>query len=261
VKFSPKTLSRANQQDELQMAGPNGAHLNTRAGESLIARATLNDGRLLEVKVTVDASRPQLELMNKTVQPGTDESATSLSFGNPEELPQDARLSFVLKSVSPAAFPADEKIEVATQDEAFKVMLSVQDGNLALLDSKTIMAVLEPMKHLGPSAFGALKFRPVAAGAINGDWQPLVSLVRIPQIKGVRCGSAAEKQCTLVGEKLYLINSVSADKDFSNPVEVPDGFLSSALPIPRPKGKTLYVKLRDNPSEVNTVALPATDSE
>jgi hypothetical protein len=261
VKFSPKTLSRANQQDELQMAGPNGAHLNTRVGESLIARATLNDGRLLEVKVTVDASRPQLELTNKTVQPGTDESATSLSFGNPEELPQDARLSFVLKSVSPAAFPADEKIEVATQDEAFKVMLSVQDGNLALLDSKTIMAVLEPMKHLGPSAFGALKFRPVAAGAINGDWQPLVSLVRIPQIKGVRCGSAAEKQCTLVGEKLYLINSVSADKDFSNPVEVPDGFLSSALPIPRPKGKTLYVKLRDNPSEVNTVALPATDSE
>ena len=59
-----------------------------------------------------------------------------------------------------------------------------------------------------------------------------------------------------MGEKLYLINSVSTDEGLSNPVEVPDGFLSNALPIPRPKGKTLYVKLRDNPSEVNTMALP-----
>lgn len=261
VKFSPKALSRANQRDELKMAGPDGSHLNTEAGENLIAHATLSDGRILDVKATVHASRPQVELTNKTVQPGTDESTTSLGFGNPEEVPQDARLSFVLKSLSPATFPADEKVEVATQDEAFKVLLSVQDGNLALLDARTIMAVLEPMKHLGPSAFGPLKFRAVGAGAVNGDWQPLVSLVRIPQIKGVRCGSASEKQCTLLGEKLYLINSVSTDQDFSNPVEVPDGFLSSALPIPRPKGKTLYVKLRDNPSEVNTIALPPTAAE
>lgn len=261
LKFTPKSLTRANQQDELTMTGPEGSRLDTTAGQSLVAHATLKDGRLVEIRATVDASRPQVELSNKTIQPGADQSETSLSFGNPDELPQDARLSFVLKSVSPANFPADEKIEVATQDEAFKVMLSVQDGNLALLDAKTTLAVLDPMKHLGPSAFGALKFRAVAAGAVNGDWQPLISLVRIPQIKGVHCGSAAEKQCTLVGEKLYLINSVSTEQDFSNPVEVPDGFLSSTLPIPRPKGKTLYVKLRDNPVEVNTVTLPSPTAE
>lgn len=255
VKFQPKGLSRANQQDELKMLALDGSNLATKTGDVITGHATLEDGRVLEVKVHVDEPRPQVVLVNKTVQVD-DDVPSGMKFGNPDDLPQDARLSFVLKSQSPSAFAPDERIEVATSDDAFRVVLSAQDGNLSLQDAKTMVAVLDPMKHLGPSAFGTLKFRPVTADGVQGDWQPLVQLVRIPQLKGIRCVTAPEKQCTLVGDKLYLIDSVSTDEDFTNPIEVPDGFLASTLPIPKPKNKTLYVKLRDNPEDVNSVALP-----
>jgi hypothetical protein len=100
----------------------------------------------------------------------------------------------------------------------------------------------------------------VSGNGVNGDWQPLVSLVRIPQLKGIRCLATPDK-CALVGEKLYLINSISTDEGFTNPVEVPDGYIANALPIPRPKGKILYVKLRDNPGDVNTVVLPVVTAQ
>jgi hypothetical protein len=116
--------------------------------------------------------------------------------------------------------------------------------------------VLDPMKLLGPSAFGPLKLRPVAADGIEGDWQPLVNVVRIPALKGIHCTSGSDKQCTLSGDKLFLIDAVSADPDFTNSVTVPDGFVEAALTIPSMKGKTLYIKLRDAPSTVNTVVVP-----
>lgn len=256
VKFTPKGLSRANQQDELKLAAAENSQLSTKPDEALTAHAALTDGRTLDVKVRVDSPRPQVTLANKTVQPEADAAPSNIRFGNPEDLPQDAELSFVLKAKMPNTFAADEKIEVATADDAFRVVLTAQDGNLTMQDAKTLVAVLNPMRHLGPSAFGPLKFRPVTAAGVAGDWQPLVSLVRVPQLKGIHCSGAPEKQCSLLGEKLYLIDSVSADQDFTNSVEVPDGFLANALPIPRPKNKTLYVKLRDNPDDVTTIALP-----
>ncbi len=254
VKFLPHGLTRNNQIDELKLLAMKGG-FDSNPGDNLTAHAELNDGRELDVKVKVDDPRPEVVLLNKTVQ-AEDESSVGMKLGNPDDLPQDARLSFVLKAESPAAFTPDEKIEVATADEAFHVTLSVQDGNLTLQDSKTMVALLDPMKHLGPSAFGALKFRAVIGNGDQGNWQALVSLVRIPQLKGIRCAEGQEKQCALLGEKLYLIDSVSTEEDFANPVAVPDGFLANALPIPHPKSKTLYVKLRDNPGDVNTVALP-----
>jgi hypothetical protein len=96
----------------------------------------------------------------------------------------------------------------------------------------------------------------VTAEGINGDWQPLISLVRIPMLKAVRCVPAPEKQCTLSGDKLFLLDSVSADADFANSVSVPEGFVEDALAIPPPKGKMLYIKLRDDPATIDTVALP-----
>jgi hypothetical protein len=130
------------------------------------------------------------------------------------------------------------------------------------------------MKLLGPSAFGPLKFRAVAAEGSEGDWQPLVNLVRIPDLKGIHCASAgknakageeaekpAEKDCTLSGDKLFLIDAVSAEPDFSNAVTVPDGFVDAALTVPSPKNKTLYIKLRDDPATVNTAVLPVLTSQ
>ena len=182
-------------------------------------------------------------------------------LGSQEELPQDGRLNFFLKTQVPENFPANERIEVATADESFRVLLSFKDGNLTLQDSRTVFAVLDPMKLLGPSAFGPLKFRPVLAGNIEGDWQPLVNLVRIPALKGVRCISAPERQCTLSGEKLFLIDSVSTDPDFNNSITVPEGFVEAALAIPLLKGKTLYLRLRDDPSTVDIATVPLLTSQ
>jgi hypothetical protein len=101
-----------------------------------------------------------------------------------------------------------------------------------------------------------LKVRPVPAEGVDGDWQPLVNLVRVPLLTGVHCDGSADKQCTLSGDKLFLLNSVSSDADFVNAVTVPEGFVEDALAIPPPKGKTLYIKLRDDPATIDTVTLP-----
>src|SRR5207237_5820291 len=110
-----------------------------------------------------------------------------IHLSNQDELPQDARLNFFLKTQVPEAFPPTEKVEVSTADESFRTVLSVKDGNLTLQDSKTVYAVLDPMKLLGPSAFGPLKFRAVGTEGSEGDWQPLINLVRIPELKAIHC--------------------------------------------------------------------------
>jgi hypothetical protein len=261
LHFAPDTLTRANQQDELKLVTTDpAAKAKIQFGQSTAAHVALKDGRTLDVKADVDAPRPAVTVLTKSIQ--MDQSAPpAVQLGSPEELPQDARLNFFLKTQSPETFPPTEKIEVATSDESFRVLLSFKDGNLTMQDTKTVLAVLDPMKLLGPSAFGPLKIRPVSADGINGDWQALVNLVRIPMLKAVRCVPAPEKQCTLSGDKLFLLDSVSADADFANSVSVPEGFVEDALAIPPPKGKMLYIKLRDDPATINTVALPVPQSQ
>jgi hypothetical protein len=262
LHFKPGSLSRANQQDELKlMTEPVTASSMFSAGDQLFAHVTWKDGRALDVKAIIESPRPKVELISKSVQPDPDGVPSLVHLGNPDELPQDARLNFFLRVQSPENFPPNEKIEVATADDSFRVLLSMADGNLTLQDSKTVFAVLDPMKHLGPSAFGPLKFRPVGTNNVDGDWQPLANLVRIPTLEGVRCVSLPEKQCSLTGKKLFLLDSVSADADFSNPVTVPDGFVDQTLIIPPLKSKTLYIKLRDDPSKVASVVLPASAAQ
>jgi len=70
-------------------------------------------------------------------------------------------------------------------------------------------------------------------------------------MKEVRCVNLPQKQCVLVGEKLFLVDSVSMDSDFSSPVTLPDGFMDADLPIPVSKGQELNVRLRDDPSIVD----------
>jgi hypothetical protein len=259
ILFSPDSLTRANQQDELKLlARDANASAKLRAGEAIVVHVTLKDGRALDLKTEVEAPRPKVAMLTKSVQ--ADDSAPGQSsyvhLGSPDELPQEGRLNFSFKTLVPETFPPTEKIEVATADESFRVLLSVKDGNLTLEDSKTVLAALDPMKLLGPSAFGPLKFRAVTADRIEGDWQPLVNLVRIPKLDGIRCAATPEKQCALSGDKLFLLDSVSADPTFANSVTVPEGFVDAALTIPSSKSRTLYIKLRDDPAVVDVATLP-----
>ena len=262
LQFAPGSLTRVNQQDELKLTCHDTAAIAKLApGDSIVSHVTLKDGRTLDVKTEVTAPRPRVSVLTKNVQLDQEISPTAFRLGSPEELPQEGRLNFFLKSVVPETFSTTEKIEVATADESFHVLLSVKDGNLMLQDSSTVLAILDPMKLLGPSAFGPLKFRPVMADSTYGDWQQLVSLVRIPKLKGVRCSAAPEGQCTLNGDKLFLLQSVSTDPDFVNSVAVPEGFVEDVLTIPMPKAKTLYIKLRDDPATVDVAVVPSLTSQ
>lgn len=257
ISFTPGAVTRANQQDELKLTTENvAAKSKLHPGDSLTARVTLKDGRVLDLKSEIEAPRPAVTILTKSIQVDPSAGPPAVRLGSQDELAQDDRLNFFLKTQVPDTFPATEKIEVATADESFRVLLSFKDGNLTMQDTKTVLAVLDPMKHLGPSAFGPLKIRPVSGDGINGDWQPLVNLVRIPMLKAVRCVSVPEKQCRLSGDKLFLLDSVSSDADFVNSVTVPEGFVENALAIPPPNGKMLYIKLRDDPDAIDTVALP-----
>ncbi|MGE5056665.1 MAG: hypothetical protein ACM3WP_21090 [Acidobacteriota bacterium] len=262
IRFTPGALTRANQQDELKLTTADAdAKTKLHPGDSLTIHATLKDARVLDLKSEVEVQRPAVTLLSKSIQVEQSSSPSAVRLGSQEELPQNGHLNFFLKTLAPENFPPAEKIEIATADESFRVTLSFKDGSLTPQDSKTVLAALDPMKLLGPSAFGPLKFRPVSGDGTNGDWQSLVNLVRVPLLTGVRCPSDPEKQCTLSGDKLFLLDSVSTDADFANPVKVPEGFVEDALAIPPPKGKTLYIKLRDDPQTIDTVSLPLPEQE
>jgi hypothetical protein len=116
---------------------------------------------------------------------------------------------------------------------------------------------LDPAKAFGGSAFGPLRFRPVSGDGVQGDWQPLATLVRVPQLKELKCTEGAPL-CTLVGTDLFLLQQIGIDAQLANAVTVPEGFGDNSLNVPRPNG-TLYFKLRDDPAVVNTAILPVTN--
>jgi hypothetical protein len=146
---------------------------------------------------------------------------------------------------------------VASNDSSFSTVLRVGEGGIVLQDSKTALVTLDPTKAFGGSAFGPLRFRPMSVDGVQGDWQPLATLVRVPQLKELKCAEGAPL-CTLVGTDLFLLDQVGIDAQLANAVTVPEGFGESTLSVPRPNG-TLYLKLRDDPGVVNTAVLPVTN--
>jgi len=129
----------------------------------------------------------------------------------------------------------------------------VGTGGMTLQNTQIAVATLDPGKAFGPSAFGPLHFRRVSGG-VAGEWQPLGTLVRLPQLKSIDCPQSAADACRLSGSNLFLLDSVSGDPQFSQPTQVPDGFTGQSLPVQRPTAGQLYVKLRDDPGVVSTVA-------
>jgi hypothetical protein len=252
VRFDPAGLLRVKDRDELRLSAGGSNPIHVRAGDTLDARITLKDGRSLDLSTVVALPRPQVALIGKTVDPGP--SGEAIRLGGEDQLPQNGKLSFVLKAEVPATFPRDQKIEVETEDGSFTVVLSLDEGTLVLEDSQNVIAQLDP-HSLGRSAFGRLRFRAVQ-GERTGDWKPLATLVRVPSLSGIRCPASSAKECTLSGSNLFLIDSVATDESFTNSVSVPLGFVSSEITVPHPTGAQLYVKLRDNPAVVNIAAPP-----
>ena len=255
VVFVPGELSTRNGSDELPMVAQDAqAAAGLKQERSIAAKVTLKDGRVLPLVASVDAPRPRVTLIGKSAQPSPSSKNSNIQLADPGELPQDATLTFAVRTQWPAVFSRDENIEVATSDESSATVLSFANGGITLENAQVAVATLNPAKAFGASAFGPLQFRVVAKG-IAGDWQPLGNLVRLPVLKDLTCPSTPELACKLSGSNLFLVDSVSSDPGFAHPVQVPDGFLGSALPVPHPAAGPLYVKLRDDPSVINPTTL------
>lgn len=225
-------------------------------GDTAKAKVTLHDGRSYFVNVAVGAPRPRIELVGKSVQIASGGNASNIHLASENQLPQDAQLIFSVRAKSPAIFSREANIEVASADEALSTTLSLANRTLVLADSKVAVATFDPTKAFGFSAFGPLKFRIVNKG-VAGDWQPLVTLVRLPMLKDLECPSDPTQSCKLTGANLFLVDSIAGNAEFKDPVAVPVGFPGRALPVPRPGKSGLYLKLRDDPSIVNVAALVA----
>ncbi len=263
----------------------------THAGDKLTAQITLNDGRRLPLAITVLPARPSVALLSHSSDPLP---GTNINLGSADDLPLAAHLTFTLKSRN--EFPRNGRVEVETSDGTLRTVLTLApSGGLVLQDPHTVVASLDPLSSFGPSAFGALHLRavfpvisgkgqavssssqvpiPGQAGVLptqliapvapedpsrESDWVPLGTLVRLPNLARLQCTTDVTAPCSLTGQNLFLIQAVSADPAFTNASAVPDGFTGNSLPVPHPAAaNTLFVKLRDDSSPINSAIVPTT---
>jgi hypothetical protein len=255
VAFVPGELSTRNGADELPMVAQDAqAAAGLKQERGIGAKVTLKDGRVLPLVATVDAPRPRVLLIGKMIQPSPSGKDSNIQLTDQSEIPQDASLSFAVRTQWPAAFAHDENVEVAAGDDSSATVLSFANGGITLENAQVAVVTVSPAKAFGASAYGPLQFRVVAKG-VAGDWQPLGTLVRLPVLKNLTCPSTPELACKLSGSSLFLVDSISNDRQFTKPVQVPDGFLGSALPVPHPIAGPLFVKLRDDPAVINSATL------
>jgi hypothetical protein len=257
--FVPGELSTQHGVDELPMVAQDTQAVAAFKPEHVLtAKVTLKDGRTLSVPGSVETARPAVSLIGMNVQASLSSTQSNIQLADQGELPLDSVLTFSVRAQTPAAFTREQSIEVATSDPSTAVTLNFNNGGVLLENAQVAVVTLNPAKAFGGSAFGPLQFR-VNAKGVAGDWLPLANLVRLPVLKELKCPATPELACKLSGSNLFLIDSVSGDAEFSQPVKVPDGFLGAALPVPHPKSGQLYVKLRDDPSVINPTLLAATE--
>jgi hypothetical protein len=256
ITWTPADLKRVQDQDQLKMTAT-GDTGELEPGKRYTAKVQLRDGRELKVPVSVEPPRPQVTLLSKGTQDETSTDPSPVHLGSPNDLPVDGRLVFFLKSKTPATFPRDEKVEVAATDNSFRTTLSVGDGTLMLEDADTALGVVEPLVKFGSSAFGPVQARAISADGVAGEWMTLGTLVRMPGFKELHCPRSQLRPCILTGTNLFLAQSVASSPDFDNAVDVPADFTGTQLTVPHPANGLLYLKLRDDPATVQTLALSA----
>lgn len=257
IHFVPSGLQRVNEQDELSLKAADATD-SLKPSQKLTARISLKDGRVLDQSTVVGTPRPRITLLSKGPQANEAGTASPIRMGQPDDLPENGKLVFFLKTEVPATFPRTEKIEVAAEDGSFHTMLSLADGTLILQDAQTALGILDPERSFGGSAFGPLRLRAVTASGLTSDWISLGTLVRLPELKELRCSRSTAKPCVLSGGNLFLVTAVASNPEFNNGVEVPQGFTATSLSVPHPVGGSLYMKLRDDPTGVQTITLPVT---
>jgi hypothetical protein len=256
VAFKPGELTSVGGGDELTLDPVDAGGVERIISErNATAKVTLKDGRVVKLKVAIGAPRPKILLIGKSILASTTEEPIAIQLTGADEAPQGAQLTFSIRAEAPTHFSARDVIEVATLDGAASTKLTAANG-LTVADAQVAVASLDPAKVFGDSAFGPLRFRIVQDGAA-GEWQPLVTLVRLPQLRGLKCEDGPKHPCELSGSNLFLIDAISNDPAFDQPVEVPAGFPGAMIHVPRPRDGRLYLKLHDAPRVVNQAVISA----
>jgi len=257
ITWTPDKLTRIQDSDQLTM-NTETATTDLETDSHYSAKVQLRDGRELKVPVHVEPPRPQVTLLSKGEQDDGTATPSPVKFGSIDDLPLGSKFVFFLKSLVPQKFPRNQDVEVAAADGSFRTVLSLSDGSLMLEDARTALGVVDPLTRFGPSAFGPLRARAVSADGVPGDWMPLGTLVRLPGFKELQCPHTTAKACILSGTNLFLVETVSASSDFSNPIEVPADYTAAQMAVPHPVNGTLFLKLRDDPETVQTLNMPMT---
>ena len=229
-----------------------GSAPKAKAGDSVSSKVTLTDGRTLTLPFSVQGPRPSLTVLSRRVVRSNADTA-NIQLLNPDDVPLDAQLMLSFRSAS--TFPRDAQIEIASEDNTLHDRLTLGDGSLVLQDRSTVLGQIDLRKTFGSSAFGPVRVRLVLHDGTAGDWQPLVTLVRLPTISELTCSGTGDLSCTLTGTNLYLISSIAADQSFAKPVDVPDGFVGSTLMVAKPVNGMLYLRLRDDPTSTSSVTI------
>jgi hypothetical protein len=230
------------------------AHIpEVKPDDKLQADVLLNDGRTLDASTIAQAPRPAVTILSRRM---VSAASSPIELSSPNEVPLGAQLLFFLKSKQ--NFPRTEQIEIANQDDSLATRLTLKDGALVLQDSHTVLATFDPLKTFGASAFGPFRLRAIAGDGTEGEWQPLATIVRLPTLTQLSCGTVPTDSCLLTGNSLYLIESVATTLPFTDATKVPEGFVDTTLAIPHPAGQTFYLRLRDDPSAIQQVTLAIT---
>lgn len=262
VEFAPVSFSRDKGNDELVMSARDPASMAAQlaAGDPISVRVSLNDGRTLAIRTRALPPRPGATLMDKSVRLPAAAEGASIRIAGDSGLPVGGTLTFSLRSSSPKGFAANERVEIASVDGAFITTLTLAKNQLKRVGPSVVVATLDPAREFGSAAFGRLQFR-VAVDDVAGDWAPLITLVRVPELTELKCAAAAESTCSLSGADLYLVEAVGRGPAFEDAVQVPEGFPGFSLLVPHPGDEGLFVKLRDDPATIHAVDLTAQVTE
>ncbi|WP_176594790.1 hypothetical protein [Sphingobium sp. EM0848] len=233
MTLQPDGLVRDGSVDRLRLATKGGGAA-LQPGDRAIARVQLKDGRSVSLAARIEEARPRVTLIGKSVTPGPVDKGRPLQLSGEDLLPDDGRLVFSVRVDRGAAFRPDDVLEVASADGVKSVRPATRQSG------PDVMVVTLDPAALAPDS-GPLRFR-LLRGDEMSDWQPLVTLARLPHIEGVSCDG---QDCTIRGRDLFLIDAVDGTPGFEKPTLVAQGFTGSSLSVPTPKDGKLYIRLRD----------------
>lgn len=241
---------------EWKIAGPNAIGFTLAApppkSETMTIEIAGPQGAASDRLTLTGAPAPQgmvATVIARNIQRSPTTSAVPITLGGDTEIPSDAVFTFSLRADKGARFTGRETIEVAADSGGATATLSTAAG-FRLADQHVALATIEPAKALGTSAFGALRARVVRDG-VAGDWLALGTLVRLPKLAQLSCPADPAASCTLSGDDLFLIDSLSTTPGFEHAIMVPEGYAGGTLQLPHPIDGRFFLRLRDDPGVVS----------